>query len=421
MPTVTRRTLVLAILAVGLAAAGYAWFSEDAAAVTSFRTAPVERGELAVEIAATGTLQPLTRVEVGTQISGTVAALYADFNSQVSQGQVVAQIDPASYEARVASDRANVARAEADVERVLALLRQADRELERYTELLSDDMVTVAEHESALANRDSLRAQVAVARASVVQQQATLAMSEVNLTYTTIVSPIDGIVISRDVDVGQTVAASLSAPLLFVIAADLERMQVEAAVAEADVGRLAAGQRVRFRVDAFPDQSFEGRVNQIRLAATTLQNVVTYTVLVDVVNPGGKLLPGMTANLQFEVEHVSDTLTVPDAALRYTPPESAAGGQVEDAADPRNGKRRDDAPAVAGSRPGRVWVADAAGPRAVDVSVGPSDGIRSAVDGPLQVGDQVIVGVQAAGSSGPAAVNPFAPPRSPVSRTGRPR
>ncbi|MGQ0553157.1 MAG: efflux RND transporter periplasmic adaptor subunit [Planctomycetota bacterium] len=365
---------------------------DEAAVAGGFRTAVVERGDLVVQVTATGTLQPVTQVQVGTQVTGTVAALFADFNSTVKQGQVVAQIDPAPFEARVASDRANVVRAEADLVRVQALLRQAEADYTRQATLVKDGLVTESEFEAAVANRDSLLAQVQVARASIAQQEAALTISEVNLQYTTIISPVDGTVISRNVDVGQTVSASLSAPTIFVIGADLERMQVQAAVAEADIGRIADGQPVGFAVDAYPGERFAGQVEQVRLAPTIVQNVVTYTVIVDAPNPGGRLLPGMTANLEFEIERLDGVLLVPDSALRFTPP--------------------GEAPAKPGTR--RVFVVEDGAAKAVAVETGPSDGIRSAVlGGALVEGAAVATGLSMAGS-GPAVTNPFAPPRMPT-------
>jgi len=422
------RKLLIAVLVLG-ALSLVAWLAgggEDADA-TRWRTAQVERGELLVEVTATGTLQPVTQVQVGTQVSGTVQALHVDFNSRVRLGDVVAQIDPALFRARVESDRANLMRSKADVTRVLALLKQAERDLERNAALVKDGLVTESEYEAALANRDSLQAQVDVARASVVQQEATLATSEVNLQYTTILSPIDGIVISRNVDVGQTVAASLSAPTLFVIAADLENMQVQAAVAEADIGRVVKGQTVLFEVDAFPGETFTGTVSQVRLASTTVQNVVTYTVLVDAPNSGERLLPGMTANLSFEIDRRADVLLVPDSALHWEPPQEDEAGDH----DSRGGWSRgpggsgtDGGPpggeVAAEDGKGHVWVLRDDTPQRVEVETDLSDGLRTAVVGEgLHEGDEVITGVLQTTSTSFGPTNPFMPPRQ--TGGGRPR
>ncbi len=431
-----RKVLVLVAL---LAAGGLAWWGlreEQAAAGGAWRTARVERDDLLLEVTATGTLQPVTQVQVGTQVTGVVQALHADFNSRVRQGEVVAQIDPAQFNARVASDRANLVRARADVQRVQALLKQAERELGRQTALVADGLVTESEHDAALTNRDSLVAQVEVARASVEQQEAALAVSEVNLQYTTIVSPIDGIVISRAVDVGQTVSASTSAPTIFVIAADLERMQVQANVSEADIGRVVTGQEVAFHVDAFPGEAFAGVVSQVRLASTTVQNVVTYTVLVDAPNPGGRLLPGMTADLSFEIDRADDVLLVPDSALRFEPEEHGGGearrggtahgnGGGNGARGPRGeGEPGGRAPAADGPAAGhgRVHVLRDGALVEVAVQTGLSDGLRTAViGGDLHEGDEVVTGVVpvlATATSG--GTNPFMPGR-PTGGSGRPR
>ena len=427
----SKRTVVIGLVVLAALVAGGLMLRDESEAAAEWRTATVERGDLVVAVTATGTLQPVTQVQVGTQVTGNIQALYADFNSRVTQGQVVAQLDPAPFKGRVDSDRANLARAKADVVRVQALLKQAERELERYARLIETDLVTESEYEATIANRDSLLAQVEVAEASVRQQEATLAISEVNLQYTTIESPIDGIVVSRSVDVGQTISASLSAPTIFVIAADLERMQVQAAVSEADIGRVQVGQTVSFQVDAFMGEEFNGTVSQVRLAPTTVQNVVTYTVLVDASNPGGRLMPGMTADLTFEIERRPDVLLVPDSALRFDPqaaPPGAPGGSRD---GPGRGRRGGadvaNAAAAATDRPGgngghddrgqtgRLYVLGDAGPRPVEVSTGPSDGVLTAIlSGSLAEGDVVITGraTPAAGGMG-APSNPFVPSRPP--------
>jgi HlyD family secretion protein len=456
----------------GVAAAGLgAWYASrslDSSSATAYRTSEVERGDLVVAVTATGTVQPVTQVQVGTQVTGTVQALFADFNSRVTQGQIVAQIDPATFKARVESDRANLIRSQAESLRVAALLKQAERDVGRQEALVKDGLVTASEYDAAVANRDSLLAQQKVAEASISQMQAALTLSEVNLQYTTISSPVDGTVISRSVDVGQTVSASLSAPTLFVIAADLTKMQVQASVAEADIGRIAPGQRVRFDVDAYPELLFDGSVSQVRLAPTTVQNVVTYTVLVEAPNPEEKLLPGMTANLSFEIERRDDVLTVADSALRFTPPDASEGegergsmhsggsggssggaggtasgggswsgksgesGGGEHGLGHRHGGDGDkpggadttvggtgvggtgDGGEGGASRdagtPGRVWILADGVPKAVDVMVGPSDGQRSALlSGPLAEGDEVIIGLQPTTTAMTGPTNPFQP------------
>jgi HlyD family secretion protein len=427
-------SLVLVLL---VAAGGVAWWGlreKEGAGPTEWRTAKVERGDLVVEVTATGTVQPVTQVQVGTQVTGTVQQLFADFNSRVTKGQVVAQIDPASFKAKVDSDRANLDRAKAEVTRVQALLVQAERDVQRNAALVTDGLVTQQEYDAAVANRDSLKAQVDVSKASVTQQVATLAMSEVNLQYTTIESPIDGIVVARSVDRGQTVSASLSAPTIFIIAADLKSMQVQAAVAEADIGRIVPGQKVHFTVDAFQGTTFEGKVSQVRLAPTTVQNVVTYTVLVDAPNPDSRLLPGMTANLTFEVDRAEDVLLVSESALRFEPPKSGEGGEARGWSGGSGGTGGMGAMGSRGGAPRgehkghreeaepkkRVHVLREGALVPVEVQVGLSDGLRSAVTGQLAEGDEVVTGVVTSSSSStPTATNPFMPGRP--GGGGRPR
>lgn len=358
---------------------------------TGYRSEEVRRGDLRVVVSATGTLNPVTTVQVGSQISGTISGLYADFNSRVRAGEILAQLDPTFL-------RAQVAQSEADLERARVTQRQAERDLERLTPLQAQGLASQADLDAAETALDA-------ARASVKGAEAALARAETNLRYATIRSPIDGIVVSRDVDVGQTVAASLSAPTLFTIANDLKRMQLEAWVDEADIGRIVVGQTTTFTVDAFPELTFRGSVEQIRLAPRTEQNVVSYTVVVQVENPEEKLLPGMTANVSFVVAEETDVLKVPAAALRFRP---AAG---EDAP---GGRPRPDGPALAEGAPrrGGVYLLEESGePRRVEVTVGITDGVFTTVSGEgLAEGDQVVVGaVGAANGAAQGAVNPFAP------------
>jgi HlyD family secretion protein len=313
----------------------------------NFRVVKLERGDIRSVVTATGTINPVITVLVGSQVSGTIKALYADFNSSVKEGQVIAQIDPAIFEAQVEQGRANVMNAQANLINAQANLKnnQANldkaevavldtkRTLERNRELVGRKVVAQAvfdtaqaNYDSAAAQRDSARAQMETAKAQIEgakaqieQAKAALRMSETNLRYATIRSPVNGIVISRNVDVGQTVAASLQAPTLFTIAKDLTRMQVDANVSEADIGRLAKGQDATFTVDAYPERTFRGRIAEIRNAPITVQNVVTYDVVIEVGNKDFKLKPGMTANVTILVEHKEGILKISNAALRFRP------------------------------------------------------------------------------------------------------
>lgn len=414
------KKLLLWTVALGiLGGGGYAgWYYGLRApeAEAQYRLAKVDRGDIRVTVNATGTVQPFLLVQVGTQVTGTIQKLMVDFNSRVKADQVVAQIDPAPFLTKQEQDKANLARAEADVGRVKANLVQAEKELIRARELQKRELISASDLDAAVAAYESLLAQVKVAEASVAQAQAALESSSVNLRYTTIKSPIDGIVISRNVDVGQTVAASLSAPTIYVIADEMKRVQIQASVAEADIGRIKVDQDVSFTVDAYRTDRFRGKVSQIRLSPTTVQNVVTYTVMIDADNPDRKLLPGMTATVTFEIAHHSDVVRVPNSALRFTPPDAppssaapaSAGG---DAGGSRRGGRPDRGERGDRPSPGRVWVNGPSGPVPVQITPGATDGTwTQVVKGDLKEGQEVIVGLIQNGSGG-GLTNPFAPPR----------
>jgi HlyD family secretion protein len=312
-----------------------------------FRTIKVERGEISSIVTATGTINPVVTVLVGSQVSGTIKALYADFNSRVKEGEVIAQIDPAILEAQVEQAKANVAtalanlsNAQANLQNIQANLVKAEvavsdakRTLDRNMQLMKMNVIsqasldtTQANYDSAVAQREATKAQLEVAKsqiesakAQVEHSRAALKLAETNLRYTTIRSPVNGTVISRNVDVGQTVAASLQAPTLFTIAKDLTQMQVDTNFSEADIGRIEKEQEATFNVDAYPERTFRGRVSEIRNAPLTVQNVVTYDVVIQVNNRDLKLKPGMTANVSIVVAHREGVLKIPNAALRFQP------------------------------------------------------------------------------------------------------
>ena len=340
-----------------LLAASWFFFFEDtgSAEVGSFEleTTAIERGEVAQIVSASGTVRALTTVEVGSQISGQIVALDADFNSEVKQGDIIARIDPQSFEIRVASSQADVQSAQANlavqkanIESAEATLAQAERNYARQKALFAADAVArsiLEDSERALAvakaNLNVSRAQLKTSEASLSQRRALLRSAQVDLERTIIRSPIDGVVISRDVDVGQTVAASFSAPVLFTIAQNLEDIRIDAAVVEADIGGINAGDSAEFKFDAYPDETFQGTVEQVRLASETLQNVVTYTVVIAAKNPRGRLLPGMTANLEITADKREDVLRIAETAIRFRPP--SGGPEVVDAAASRgNGVSR---------------------------------------------------------------------------------
>lgn len=410
-------TKIIAILALLAAAGGAIWYFgfHTGKSEVKYRTAKIEKGDLRIAVAATGTVQPFLLVQVGTQVTGNIQKLMVDFNSKVKAGQVVAQIDPALFQAKVDQDQANVAKAQSEVLRVKARLLLAGKELTRFRELQKKELVSQSDLDTAVATFDSLAAEVKLAEASVAQAQAVLESSNANLKFTTIFSPIDGVVISRNVDVGQTVAASLSAPTIYVIADDMKRVQIQASVAEADIGRITEDMEVTFMVDAHRNDRFRGKVSQIRLSPTTVQNVVTYTVMIDAANPGNKLLPGMTANVSFEIAQYQDVLKIPNAALRFTPPDATAAASPPappappadpSAPRPPRGERRRDQPQS------RVWIAGPSGPQAVVVTAEATDGTWTRlVKGDLAEGQELLTGVILEGAD--PTTNPFAPNMGP--------
>lgn len=327
----------------------------------SFRTEPVKRGDVQQSVTATGTVNPVTTVQVGTQVSGTIKVLYADFNSRVKKGQNIAQIDPTFYETQLAQAQANTDRAD-------AAMRDAERILNQNKALFARNLVAKNDYEAALTGYDSAKAQLAQAKAAL-QTAAT------NLSYTKIYSPVDGIVISRNVDVGQTVAASFQTPTLFTIAQDLTKMQIDTNVAESDIGAVKVGQEVDFTVDAYPDTIFKGKVWQKRQAPITVQNVVTYDVVIQVNNRDLRLMPGMTANVSIIIATRDNVLRIPNGALRFKPSDRAPS------------------PASSGEKKGpTVWVLENGKPKRVPVELGISDGnVTEVLSGGLQEGQQLIV------------------------------
>ena len=390
-----------------------------------FRTIKVERGEISTTVTATGTINPVITVLVGSQVSGTIKALYADFNSRVKEGQIISQIDPALFEAQVDQAKANVLNAQANVLNAQANLKSAQANLEKAEVTVSDAKRTldrnrplverqviaqsvfdtaqtnydsaVAQLEAAKAQLESAKSQVESTKAQVEQTKAALKLAETNLRYTTIRSPVNGVVISRNVDVGQTVAASLQAPTLFTIAKDLTQMQVDTNVSEADIGRLSVGQEATFTVDAYPEKTFRGKVSEIRNAPTTISNVVTYDVVIQVDNKDLKLKPGMTANVSVLVAHKEGVLKIPNAALRFRP-EFAKSGETEEKrkGDLSKGQKLSEgakSSQVEGKLTGRVWVLSPEGkPKPISIVLGITNGTFSEmVSGDLKDGTEVIV------------------------------
>jgi HlyD family secretion protein len=394
------------VLVLALAGGTAYWLKRRSAKPkVQWETTAVDRGRITARVTATGTLSALVTVQVGSQVSGSILKLYADFNSTVKKGQVVAKIDPRLFQATLENARANYAQAKATLHKDEVQAQFAGRQFQRQGNLAKAKLIAPSDFDTAESNAGSTLAQVEADRANVKQAMAVLHLAEVNLALTNIISPTDGTVISRNVDVGQTVAASLQAPVLFVIAEDLRKMQVDTSVAEADVGKLRAGMGATFSVDAFPGEPFKGTVRQIRNAATTVQNVVTYDAVIDVDNSDLKLRPGMTANVTFVFANKDDVLRVTNAALRFRPsPELSSALKLE----VPQGRRSDGAaggPAGSGgpTRAGgtakgteaperrTVWVLRNDVPSPVRIKTGTTDGSKTeVVDGPLQAGDVVI-------------------------------
>jgi HlyD family secretion protein len=410
--------LVILIVVGGVAGAVVWHFVGARDTGPEYQNAEITRGDIIQAVTATGTLNPVTNVTVGSQISGNIQKLYADWNSRVKANEVIAQLDPSTYQAAVAQ-------AEGDVASATATMELNQIEAKRADELFKSKLISESDHDTAVATLHQAQAQVKI-------KQAALDTAKVNLARCTIYSPVDGIVISRNVDVGQTVAASLSAPTLFIIANDLTQMEIDANIAEADVGGVEEKQDVTFTVDAFPSRTFNGTVIQVRYAPTNYQNVVTYDAVISVVNKDMKLKPGMTANVSVVVAERKDALKVPNAALRFHPPEvigkdvktngaakleagtNGAGGQGGNRGEGHGHDHGGSGHPHVEHQPVRtVYVqADPADPtklKPVQVKVGISDGVYTEVIEGLNEGDQVVTGLsfQSDQAGGARPNNPF--------------
>ena len=388
----SRRNLIIAVT-VGLIIVFFALSRCGRSSAGQYQTATVTRGPITQAVTATGTLNPVVNVQVGSQVSGNIQKLFADFNSKVKAGDVVAQIDPVLFQA-------TVTQAEGDLANAQAALELAKVNATRIQELF-------AKKNSAQADVDQATANLHQAEANVKIKQGALDKAKADLDHCTIKSPVDGEVISRSVDVGQTVAASLQAPVIFAIANDLTKMQIDANVAEADVGVVEVNQDVDFTVDAFPTRTFHGKVVQVRNAPITVQNVVTYDTVIGVSNPDLKLKPGMTANVSVKIAHRDDALQIKNAALRYRPAD-ATPATSRGAASPSPGGAR---PGGGRERRGSertVYVFSGNRPQPTQIKTGISDGIVTEVMEGLKEGDRVVTAelTSATSSSSPAS-NPF--------------
>jgi HlyD family secretion protein len=357
---------------------------------SGYMTDKVSRGDIITAVTATGTINPVKSVNVGSQISGQIIKLFVDYNSPVKKGQLIALIDPSLTQAQVDQARANLANAKANVEKAMATEADAKRTWDRYKSLYARDLVAKSLMDSAETAYLTARASTAAARTQVDLSSAALKQAETNLVYTKIVSPVDGIVVSRNIDVGQTVAASFQTPTLFFIAADLTKMQIDTTVDEADISSIKVGQDVEFTVDAYPDVTFKGNVFQVRNSAATIQNVVTYDVVVSVDNKDLKLMPGMTVEVSIITSVVRNVLRVPNAALRFKPP--TAGARPAAAPRPTSGAQAASRPSGGGPRGPSVWILENGKLRRVPVKIGMSDGsFTELVAGDLKEGQDVVI------------------------------
>lgn len=390
------------IVALGATLAGAILAKTRPAAQIAFETAPVQRGELTVKVTATGQLQPVTQVDVGTEVSGTIHSVAVDFNARVTRGQVLAQLDPEQSQAKERQSAAALTLARAQVAEAQATVGETANKLRRIRELLARHLAAAEELDTAVAAAERARAALAVAQAKVEQAQAQLDADRRTLEKTAIRSPIDGIVLNRDVEPGQTVAASLQTPVLFTLAENLSQMELKVAVDEADVGQVAAGQSANFTVDAYADRTFPATIAQVRFAPETVNGVVTFAALLTVDNGELALRPGMTATAEILVREEHALLLVANAALRFTPPQPQAERSGPGLVDlllpkrPRSAKRQTET-GKRSVREGRVWILRDGEPAPVTFRIGLTDGtMTQMLDPALAPGTEVLVDVRRA-------------------------
>ncbi len=384
------KKIIFVILLLAIAGGGFAFYKKrfGKGEEQKYRTEKAVRGDIVEAVTATGTVNPISTVIVGTQVSGKIQYIYADYNSPVKKGQIIAQIDPTTFEANAEQARANLLAAQANLKKTEASLIDARRTMERNKELFAKDLIARSDFDTADTNFQSLKAQVAAAKAQIAQAAAALKVSETNLAYTKILSPVDGIIVSRLVEVGQTVAASFQTPTLFNIAEDLTKMQIDSNVNEADIGKIREGLDVEFTVDAYPDITFKGKVWQVRNAPITVQNVVTYDVVIRVDNTDLKLKPGMTANTSVITNKKENILKIPNAALRF-----------------KTSEKTEDKTARRGLA---VWIADNNKPKRIPIQTGISDGSHTElISGDIKENQDIIV--EMIGNS--SQQRPAGPPR----------
>jgi len=375
------KKIIIAVVIVLMILIGVMIFFKKSDKLPQYLTQPADRGDIIATVSATGTVNAITTVLVGTQVSGTVKQLFVDYNSQVKKGQLLAQIDPSTFEAQVAQARANVMLAQANLEKSRVALRDTISTFERNKILYKKNFISKSDLDASETNYLSTKAQIKASQAQVEQTRAALNLSETNLRYTQILSPVNGTVISRSIDVGQTVAASFQTPTLFTIAQDLTKMQINTDIDEADIGRIHLDQPVTFTVDAYPEITFNGKVSEIRNAPTTVQNVVTYDVMVNVDNPELKLKPGMTTNVSIIIDDKKGILRVPNAALRV--------------------KLMDKELTTRAPKGAGVWILDNKKPKRIPLTIGISNNrFTEVLSGKIAEGSAVIVEVKSNNQKG---------------------
>ncbi len=387
-------SLALVMVVVGL----LFWFFWGGAAAPHYRSAKIEQGNLAAMVSASGTLNPVVSVSVGSQVSGQLKEVLVDFNSVVKAGQLIARIDPETFEYKLRQSEANVNAARTGVLREEINLTQALRDAAQRQSLFEKNFISAAERDKAKSTAEVQQAMVDSARAQLAVMQAQLAQARGDLARTAIRAPVDGVVTRKNIEPGQTVAASLQAPELFVIAKDLRDMQVEASIDEADVGRIREGQAATFTVDAFPGRTYRAQVRQVRKAALNVQNVITYVVVITARNEDLQLLPGMTANVRITTDQREHVLKVANAALRYRPPEKAAESRTKPARAAHS----------SGAGHARITVLENGKPKILNVQLGISDGSMTEIQGEgIAVGTEVVTGVVTPnGTAKPASTAP---------------
>ncbi|CAH2032644.1 efflux RND transporter periplasmic adaptor subunit [Trichlorobacter ammonificans] len=401
------KKIVLTALLVLAGAGAVLWYVSQRSPAVSFKTAKVEKGTVVAAISATGTVNAVTTVQVGSQVSGTIQKLLVDYNSRVRKGEVIAEIDPALFLAQVEQARGNALNAQANLQKARVTLADATRTLERNRPLVAQGIIAQSDFDASQTAYDAALAGVKIAEAGITQTRGALLQAETNLKNSVIRSPVDGVVISRSVDVGQTVAASFQTPTLFTIAQDLTKMQIETSVDEADISRARLDQTATFTVDAYPDRRFSGTVSQIRSAPVTVQNVVTYIVVITVDNRDLLLKPGMTANVSIETGRSDGVLKVPAAALRFKP-RSDKEGKTNGGTRPTN--REKGAPLKSGAPKQQVYVLKEGTPQPVAVQTGLSDArFVEITEGTLQEGDELIIEQIDGSKKKPAGGMPMGP------------